>query len=246
MSMPFQGPPSLRFGDNPLDMSQNILSTFSADRREQLAKLDSPRKYYIPYFAGRDAAYDMSNAPQGIHAFLRAYFHMKSADWRHNDPRPLATAEPFELAKLPHYYMMPLAATMPEAVAPHAPNADEIARSRWLTDEELAVYAEEYGRTGFQGALNGYRSFQPEFYDELGVFAGKVIAVSAMFISGKQDWGVYQMPGALEKMKTEACSRMREKDVLLVDGAGHLVQQEQPEKVITLLERFLSEVKVSE
>ncbi|KZT01221.1 alpha/beta-hydrolase [Laetiporus sulphureus 93-53] len=246
MSMPFQGPPTLPFTTDSVNLSETFPSIFSADRREQLAKLDPPRKYYIPYFAGPDAAYDMSNAPQGIHAFLRAYFHMKSADWRHNDPHPLASEEPSELAKLPHYYMMPLASTMPEAVAPHAPNADEIARNRWLTDDELAVYAKEYKRTGFQGGLNWYRSFRPEFYDELGVFAGKVVEVPATFISGKQDWGMYQTPGALEKMMSEACSKMREEDVIMVDEAGHWIQQEQPEKVMALLERFLSEVKASE
>lgn len=37
----------------------------------------------------------MMGAPQGLHAFLRSYFHLKSADWDANDrtlflfPRPL-------------------------------------------------------------------------------------------------------------------------------------------------------------
>ena len=50
-----------------------------------------------------------------------------------------------------------------------------------------------------------------------------------MFISGKSDWGVYQSPGALERMQTSACTDMR--GVHLLDGAGHWVQQEQPEQV---------------
>ena len=37
-----------------------------------------------------DAHRDMLEAPQGLHAFLRAYFHMKSADWSLNIPEPLA------------------------------------------------------------------------------------------------------------------------------------------------------------
>ena len=32
----------------------------------------------------------MWHAPQGLHAFLRAYYHAKSADWAGNQPHPLA------------------------------------------------------------------------------------------------------------------------------------------------------------
>jgi len=31
----------------------------------------------------------MRNAPQGLQAFLRAYYHMKSADWKQNQPHAL-------------------------------------------------------------------------------------------------------------------------------------------------------------
>ena len=33
---------------------------------------------------------DMLDSPQGFRAFLRAYYHMKSADWTQNRPAPLA------------------------------------------------------------------------------------------------------------------------------------------------------------
>lgn len=58
------------------------------------------------------------------------------------------------------------------------------------------------------------------------------------FISGKQDWGTYQRAGALEAMQTRACNNMTLCE--LVDGAGHWVQQEQPEAVNRLLLRFLN------
>jgi hypothetical protein len=48
----------------------------------------------------------MRNAPQGIHAFLRACYHMKSADWKQNKPFPLKSRTASEWAKLPHYYVM--------------------------------------------------------------------------------------------------------------------------------------------
>ena len=58
-----------------------------------------------------------------------------------------------------------------------------------------------------------------------------------MFIAGRADWGAYQNPGALDRMQKSACTRMT--GVHFVDGAGHWVQQEQPEKVSALLLQFL-------
>ena len=57
------------------------------------------------------------------------------------------------------------------------------------------------------------------------------------FISGLQDWGIYQRPGSIEAMQNKACSDMR--GVHLIDSAGHWVQQEQPEEVSKLLLDFL-------
>ena len=47
-----------------------------------------------------------------------------------------------------------------------------------------------------------------------------------------------QKPGDLEKMQGEACKDFR--GVHLVAGAGHWVQQEQPEKTSRLLVDFLA------
>ena len=100
------------------------------------------------------------------------------------------------------------------------------------------MYAGEYERTGFQGGLQWYRCRTAgRFNAELEVFAGRTIEVPSMFISGKSDWGVYQTPGAFEAMQTKACTRMV--GCHLIDGAGHWVQQEQPEAVTRLLLEFL-------
>ena len=68
---------------------------------------------------------------------------------------------------------------------------------------------------------------------DLMLFAGRTIDVPAMFIAGKSDWGTYQVPGSFERMRKSACTRMV--GAHLLDGAGHWVQQEQPEQVIDLL-----------
>ena len=69
----------------------------------------------------------------------------------------------------------------------------------------------------------------------------RTIDVPSLFVSGKSDWGVYQKPGALEKMQNSVCTQMRGSH--LVDGAGHWVQQEQPDKVSQLLIRFVKALK---
>jgi len=118
------------------------------------------------------------------------------------------------------------------------PTAAEIAANRWLTEAELDVYAEEFGRTGFQGGLNGYRGSPSDA--DLQVFAGRTIDVPSTFIGGKSDWGVYQNPGALERLEKTIATRY--KGTHLVDGAGHWVQQEQPADVSRQLIDFLKSV----
>ena len=112
----------------------------------------------------------------------------------------------------------------------------------WLTDSELAYYAAEYERTGFQGGLQWYRCGTSGAFDnELQLFAGRTIDVPSCFISGKQDWGTYQRAGVFEAMQTRACANMI--GCHLVDDAGHWVQQEQPGEVARLLLEFLKKAR---
>ena len=48
----------------------------------------------------------MLHAPQGLHAFFRAYYHYKSADWKGNRPHPLKARTAEEMAQIPTYYVM--------------------------------------------------------------------------------------------------------------------------------------------
>ena len=61
---------------------------------EELAELSAPRKHYQTYYTTREANENMWHPPQGVHNFLRAYYHMKSADWAANKPFPLASTPP--------------------------------------------------------------------------------------------------------------------------------------------------------
>jgi pimeloyl-ACP methyl ester carboxylesterase len=238
MSAPFAGPPALPF--NTVDASA---SPKSEDRvHRELASLPRPRKHYQWYYSTREANADMHRAPQGVHDFLRAYYHHKSADWKDNTPYPLKSWSADELAKLPTYYVMDLAKNMAETAADEMPSAAAIAANQWLPDRELAFYSGEYARTGFQGALQWYRcGTSGDFVPELQTWSRRGIDVPSCFIAGKQDWGIYQRSGVFETMQTRACSRMI--GCHLVDGAGHWVQQEQPAEVSRLLLRFLKDAQ---
>jgi pimeloyl-ACP methyl ester carboxylesterase len=228
MSGPFAGPPAL------------------GQRRDErihaaLAALPRPRKHYQWWYSTREANANMWRARQGVHDFLRAYYHHKSADWKDNKPFPLKGWTAEELAKMPTYYIMDLADGMAETVAKEMPDAATIAAASWLTDAELGVYAGEYERNGFQGGLQWYRvRTQGIQASDLEIFAGRTIDVPAMFIAGASDWGIHQSPGGLERMQKLACTRFR--GVHLIEGAGHWVQQEQPGEVSRRLLAFLKDL----
>jgi pimeloyl-ACP methyl ester carboxylesterase len=264
MSSPFEGAPSLPFatasGETKKGDTANGESkkgdTASGDAANgallppraitddeldaELAKLTPPRKYYQNYQRTRGAGDDMLHAPQGLHAFFRAYYFYKSADYKGNHPHPLKARTAEEMAQIPTYYVMEKDKGMAATVAQFMPPADYIANCKWLTEPEVEVYATEYGRTGFTGALQGYRvrrGSDARSIAEMQTFSGLTIDVPSQFIDGKSDWGAYQTPGAIDKMRKSACTRMA--GFHFLDGAGHWVQQEQPEQVSALLIQFL-------
>jgi pimeloyl-ACP methyl ester carboxylesterase len=238
MSAPFAGPPTIPFNTADGFDRNPPPPAAGPGHFEDLATLARPRKHYMSYYATREADSDMRHAPQGLHNFLRAYYHAKSADCKDNNPYPLKSSAASELAKLPTYYVMDLNKGMAETVAPQMPSRADIDACQWLTDAELSVYTDEYTRTGFQGGLQWYRCLlDPKSTIELQIYAGCSIDVPSCFIAGVKDWGIYQIPGNFEAMQTTACTRLL--NIHLLTGAGHWVQQEQPQATILLLVDFI-------
>lgn len=250
MSAPFAGPPAPPFGagvnsctersaPSAAPASPRLNAGPAADIHARLAMLDPPRKHYQWYYATREANENMRYCPQGVHDFLRAYYHYKSADWTGNRPFALASWSAAELAKLPTYYVMHLDLGMAETVAPEMPSSAAVAACEWLSEDELRVYSTAFEHTGFQGGLQWYRSAIDERLDaELDLFSGRTIDVPSCFIAGVSDWGIHQSPGALEAMQRSACTQLL--GCHLVAGAGHWVQQERPEETVRLLLEFLA------
>lgn len=220
MTHPFKGIPPI-----PKPPTQNSQQQ-PYPIHESLASLSPPRKHYKWHFALPSAAKELlpSNPANSsdFASFYRGYFHLKSADWTGNNPHPLKSWTASELEPLPLYYIMPLHSAMPEAVSQDCKSCppEKKVYDRWLPDEELQVYIDEYTRTGFQGALNIYRILTDErMKSDLALYAGKTIDVPTVFISGAKDWGSFQEPGALEGFE-KVCRDWRGK--FFVEGAGHV------------------------
>ncbi|MDQ3945736.1 MAG: alpha/beta hydrolase [Actinomycetota bacterium] len=104
----------------------------------------------------------------------------------------------------------------------------------WLSDEEFAVYEEEFRRTGFTGGLNWYRNFDRN-WELTGETATRKVDIPAVFLAGERD-------PVLLLVRPEP---MREwvpglRESVLVPGAGHWIQQERSAETNEVLLRFLS------
>jgi pimeloyl-ACP methyl ester carboxylesterase len=103
----------------------------------------------------------------------------------------------------------------------------------WLSEQELAVYVEAFERTGFTGGLNYYRNIDRNW--ELTEAVGeRRVEQPALFLTGERDPVRRFMPA--EAMNGWV-SDLREE--IVVAGAGHWVQQEEPAAVNAALLRFL-------
>lgn len=110
----------------------------------------------------------------------------------------------------------------------------------WLSEEDLAVYASEFARTGFRGGLNWYRNLDRNW--ELGApWHGAKVLVPAAFIGGLRDVVVTGPGGAGEGRMVKAMPTfvpdLRAK--VLLPGVGHWNQQEAPAETNAALLAFL-------
>jgi pimeloyl-ACP methyl ester carboxylesterase len=106
----------------------------------------------------------------------------------------------------------------------------------WLSQAELDHYTAEFSRTGFTGGINWYRNLDRNWAltEHL---AGAKVQVPSLFIGGSGDPVLLMSPPAGQE---EWLADHR--GTVLVDGAGHWVQQEAPGPVNDALIAFLDDV----
>jgi pimeloyl-ACP methyl ester carboxylesterase len=106
----------------------------------------------------------------------------------------------------------------------------------WLTDADLDVFAAAYAENGFRGGLNCYRNIDRNWELTAPLDRAK-ITQPALFIAGARDAIITGSMGryALDELGTVA---PRLEGRILIEGAGHWVQQERPAEVNAALVSF--------
>lgn len=115
------------------------------------------------------------------------------------------------------------------------PEPDEL--PGWLRRDELDHYIAEFTRTGFTGGINWYRNLDRnwELSEHL---AGAKVEVPALFIGGSNDPVLLMTPPAvMEGWLAD------DRGTVMVDGAGHWVQQERPDEVNAALVAFIDAIR---
>jgi pimeloyl-ACP methyl ester carboxylesterase len=107
----------------------------------------------------------------------------------------------------------------------------------WFTDADLDHMSEEFLRSGFRGGLNWYRNIDRN-WELTAPWAGASIHQPALFIAGSEDPVIALGSGAaaVRAMPDTVPGLIRQ---LLIDGAGHFIQQERPRLVNEALLGFL-------
>ncbi|WP_030729607.1 alpha/beta fold hydrolase [Streptomyces sp. NRRL F-2890] len=108
----------------------------------------------------------------------------------------------------------------------------------WLSEADLDVFAGEFERTGFTGALNRYRNMDRD-WEDLAAWRGMPITQPSLFIGGAADASTTWLSDAIDAFPTTLPGLVSSH---LLPDTGHWVQQEQPERVSGLLVDWLRTV----
>lgn len=103
----------------------------------------------------------------------------------------------------------------------------------WLSQADLDHYVESFTRTGFTGGINWYRNIDRNWSLTADLAETKV-EMPAAFLVGAHDPVIFMTPPSImEGWVTDL------RHNVVVDGAGHWVQQEKPDEVNAVLLEFL-------
>ena len=111
----------------------------------------------------------------------------------------------------------------------------------WLGEAELALFTEAYRKSGFRGGLNWYRNIDRN-WELTAPWQDAQIHQPSLFIAGSRDSVITGLIGAKRVTELErVLPNLKQK--LIIDGAGHWIQQERPDEVNAALIGFLREAQ---
>lgn len=106
----------------------------------------------------------------------------------------------------------------------------------WLSQTELDTYVEAFSRTGFTGGINWYRNLDRN-WELTAHLAGTHVTVPSLFVAGAADPVLAMTPPAVMEGWLDD-----HRGNVLIEGAGHWVQQEKPAEVNAALVGFVQAV----
>ena len=107
----------------------------------------------------------------------------------------------------------------------------------WLSEADIAHFADAFRQSGFRGGLNWYRNLDRN-WDLTAPWQGAQIHQPSLFLAGSRDSVITGLIGSKRVTELEkVLPNLRQK--LIIDGAGHWVQQERPDEVNAALIPFL-------
>jgi len=114
----------------------------------------------------------------------------------------------------------------------------------WLSALEMEFFVSEYSRTGFTGGLNYYRSMDIKWAQRK-PYENVQSPVPAFFIGSEHDIDLEAFHGddPLALMRAQFPDL---REVVMIPGAGHLVQLEKPSEVNEAMLRFLASLSEEE
>ena len=129
--------------------------------------------------------------------------------------------------------ILSMASPGPEGFIDRLPEPDGL--PDWISQDEIDHYVEEFSRTGFTGGLNWYRNFDRN-WEQTETTPSPTIAVPTLFIAGTAD----PVLGftSRDQVSDVVSGSYRE---VLIEGAGHWIQQERPDEVNAAILEFLAE-----
>ncbi|MFI6387262.1 alpha/beta hydrolase [Nonomuraea sp. NPDC050540] len=160
--------------------------------------------------------------------------------------RAEAEIEPDVRGWLAGFYAALSSGTMP---APGAPDPHFVSRGgrlrdrfpagrlpAWLGEGDLDLYAAEFERTGFTGALNRYRNMDRD-WEDLAAHSGRPITQPSLFAGGAQDASTTWLAEAIQAYPATLPGLMGSH---ILDGCGHWIQQERWDEVNHILTGWLA------
>jgi pimeloyl-ACP methyl ester carboxylesterase len=108
---------------------------------------------------------------------------------------------------------------------------------KWTSEADVSVFIDEYKRTGFRGGLNWYRNLDRN-WELTAPWDGAVISQPALFIAGTRDPVIAGKRGAAAiDVMQKAVPNVQK---VMIEGAGHWIQQERPAEVNAAVLAFLN------